>query len=43
MRFGEKTADNLNTDYWFLRDNGVSGVTAMYMVGIVYKRGKKEE
>ena len=42
MRFAEKTVDNINTDYWFLRGNGVRGSTALIIVGIAYKGEDKE-
>jgi hypothetical protein len=28
---------NMNTDYWFLRDNGVQAITAICIVGLAYK------
>jgi len=32
-----KRGDDINKDYWFLRDNGVQGVTAIYIIGLAYK------
>ena len=37
MMLGEKNLVNSNIDYWFLRNYGVSGLTAIYMVGLAYK------
>ena len=41
MRFGKKTVDNVNTDYWFLRDNGVNGRETIRILRIAYKEEKK--
>lgn len=37
MKLGEKNTENINRDFWFLRDNGVRALTAIYMVGKAYK------
>lgn len=37
MKPKEKSLANINLDYWFLRDNRVSALTAIYMVGLAYK------
>lgn len=29
--------ENINQDFWFLRDNGVRALTAIYMLGLAYK------
>ena len=29
--------EEINTDYWFLRDGGVHALTAIFMVGLAYK------
>ena len=33
----EKTQENIQKDYWFLRDNGAHALTAIFMVGLAYK------
>ena len=38
MKLGEKTLKNVNLDYRFLRDNRVPALTAIYMVGLAYKK-----
>lgn len=38
MRLGKTCVASFNSDFWFLRDNGVSVLTAIYMVGEAYKK-----
>lgn len=33
----ERNLANITLDYWFLRDNGVRSLTAIFMIGIAYK------
>ena len=37
MKPKEKSLDNVNCDYYYLRMNGVCAKTALRMVGIAYK------
>ena len=36
MKLGERTVENTNVDYHFLRDNGVCGGTTIRMIGKAY-------
>lgn len=36
MKRRERDITNINLDYWFLRDNGVSALTSVYIVGLAY-------
>ena len=41
MELGERTASNLNYDYWYLRDNHVDGKTALRIVSLAYVEVEK--
>ena len=37
------TTRGVDKDYWFLRENGVSALTALKMVGMVYTDNKERD